>query len=324
MGKKDIETNRYTRKHDVIADIINCSLGNGQQLVHPADIHDLDTRELVLIPPPLHNLAGESKPVQKYRDILKHVTCSHFEFFADIIIGIENQSDIHYAMPVRDNLYDALNYASQIECLASQHHHNHDLHSHEFLSGIHSTDKLLPVITIVVYYGKRRWDGPLSLWDMMDFTGIPAEFQNAVQNYRIHLLQPLDMTDELIHSAQSDFGRVMELLRQHANQQRLATVIQSKEQYLLSKEAVAVIENFTGYYVPGSSEEKGVIDMNQEILELRAEGKAEGLSMGIIEGKVECIHSIMKKLHLTLEEACAAVGLSTEEYYHIVETTANN
>ena len=151
MGKKDIETNRYTRKHDVIADIINCSLGNGQQLVHPTDIHDLDTRELVLIPPPLHNLAGESKPVQKYRDILKHVTCSHFEFFADIIIGIENQSDVHYAMPVRDNLYDALNYASQIECLASQHHHNHDLHSHEFLSGIHSTDKLLPVITIVVY-----------------------------------------------------------------------------------------------------------------------------------------------------------------------------
>lgn len=276
MGKKDIETNRYTRKHDVIADIINCSLGNGQQLVHPADIHDLDTRELVLISPPLHNLAGESKPVQKYRDILKHVTCSHFEFFADIIIGIENQSDIHYAMPVRDNLYDALNYASQIECLASQHHHNHDLHSHEFLSRIHSTDKLLPVITIVVYYGKKRWDGPLSLWDIMDFTGIPAEFQNAVQNYRI----------------------------------------QSKEQYLLSKEAVAVIENFTGYYVPGASEEKGVIDMNQEILELRA----EGLSMG----KVECIHSIMKKLHLTLEEACAAVGLSTEEYYHIVETTANN
>ena len=72
----------------------------------------------------------------------------------------------------------------------------------------------------------------------------------------------------------------------------------------------------TNRYVPGSSEEKGVIDMNQEILELRA----EGLSMG----KVECIHSIMKKLHLTLDEACAAVGLSTEEYYHIIETTSNN
>lgn len=31
-----------------------------------------------------------------------------------LILGIENQSDVHYAMPVKNLIYDALNYGQQI------------------------------------------------------------------------------------------------------------------------------------------------------------------------------------------------------------------
>ena len=35
--------------------------------------------------------------------------------------GAENQAEIHYAMPVKSNLYDALEYAGQVEEAAKSH-----------------------------------------------------------------------------------------------------------------------------------------------------------------------------------------------------------
>ena len=32
-----------------------------------------------------------------------------------VLLGIENQSDVHYAMPVKNGLYDFMNYSRQVE-----------------------------------------------------------------------------------------------------------------------------------------------------------------------------------------------------------------
>ena len=32
-----------------------------------------------------------------------------------VLYGVENQTDIHYAMAVKNHLYDALEYAGQVE-----------------------------------------------------------------------------------------------------------------------------------------------------------------------------------------------------------------
>ena len=37
-----------------------------------------------------------------------------------IILGAENQTDVHYAMPVKSALYDIINYAGQACCLLWQ------------------------------------------------------------------------------------------------------------------------------------------------------------------------------------------------------------
>ena len=54
-----------------------------------------------------------------------------------VLIGIENQAEIHYAMPVRTLIYDALNYGSQVKEAAKQHKEKKDIStSAEFLSGL--------------------------------------------------------------------------------------------------------------------------------------------------------------------------------------------
>ena len=38
-----------------------------------------------------------------------------------VLYGAENQAEIHYAMAVKNNLYDALEYAGQVEEAAKSH-----------------------------------------------------------------------------------------------------------------------------------------------------------------------------------------------------------
>ena len=51
--------------------------------------------------------------------------------------GIENQSGVHDAMPVRNMLYDALQYEKQARELGRKHRREHDTGTREeYLSGV--------------------------------------------------------------------------------------------------------------------------------------------------------------------------------------------
>ena len=69
-----------------------------------------------------------------------------------VVLACENQDEIHYAMPVRGMLYDALNYTEQIRQIRKIRKENKELeNSSEFLSGLKRSDRLTPVITVVFY-----------------------------------------------------------------------------------------------------------------------------------------------------------------------------
>ena len=40
---------------------------------------------------------------------------------AYVLLGIENQTEVHYAMPVRNMLYDAMQYNQQVADIAAMH-----------------------------------------------------------------------------------------------------------------------------------------------------------------------------------------------------------
>jgi len=107
-----------------------------------------------------------------------------------ILIGIENQTSIHYAMPVRTLAYDAFRYINQCKELERIHKRDKDYeNADEFLSGVRKGDKLKFVLTLVVYYAEKPWDGATKLSEMIH---IPERFTPYFSDHSIHLLQVSD------------------------------------------------------------------------------------------------------------------------------------
>ena len=71
-------------------------------------------------------------------------------------------------MPMRVMGYDYDTYKKQYDSNAKKYKTAEDMEEDEFLSRMKKTDKLLPVITIVVYYGEKPWDGAKTLHEMLD------------------------------------------------------------------------------------------------------------------------------------------------------------
>ena len=95
--------------------------------------------------------------LQRWRDLLKSVVVKSIGSAYVVLIGVENQSDIHYAMLVKNMLYDAMNYSAQVNNIGKHHKKAGDSGSQaEFLSGFHRDDRLMPVVTITVYWGAKE------------------------------------------------------------------------------------------------------------------------------------------------------------------------
>ena len=69
-----------------------------------------------------------------------------------------------------------------------------DLRDAEFLSGFSKEDKIIPVITLTVYFGSDKWDGPRGLKDMFP-EDIDEEVLNKVDDYHLHLIIPAEIKD---------------------------------------------------------------------------------------------------------------------------------
>ena len=110
MGSIDTESKKYMSDNAHFADAFNYLIYDGRSVIDPAALHPLDSTEIVI---PYGNEARE--PNQKYRDILKvwQIMTDGEAIYA--VLGEEIQTNIHYAMPVKDMLYDSMQYAKQVE-----------------------------------------------------------------------------------------------------------------------------------------------------------------------------------------------------------------
>lgn len=167
MGKKDTITKKYMRNPAVFADAFNKFLYHGKQMIKPETLRELDTTEIAL---PFGE-DGNAVPSQKYRDVLKlSMTDGNAAY---CLLGIENQSSPHYAMPVKNMVYDAMQFARQVSETALSHRQKKGKNDseyapspEEYLSGFYKIDRLLPVITLTIFWGAEKWDAPLSLREL--------------------------------------------------------------------------------------------------------------------------------------------------------------
>ncbi|MBQ9008819.1 MAG: Rpn family recombination-promoting nuclease/putative transposase [Clostridia bacterium] len=222
MGVMDTEGKQYLSNPVFFADAFNYLLYDGEQVIKPDELQELDTTELTV---PYGNNARV--PVQKYRDLLKMWNAMMDENAIYVILGAELQDKVHYGMPVKDGLYDMLGYSKQIAEIKRSYKQEDateegeitvdngvlkiKLTSEEFLSGLRKDDKLIPIITAVVYFGDEPWDGPKSLFEMLDVRD--ERLYRFLSDYKLNLISPVDMDEDEFEKFHTELGYAMRLLK---------------------------------------------------------------------------------------------------------------
>lgn len=117
MGKQDTMTKQYMSDPHVFADVFNTCLYDGKKVIEPERLRAFKTTEFSTP----HGLNQMPLPVQKERDLMKALAVKQDDARIYLLLGIENQMNVHYAMPVRTMLYDALQYAGQVAEIAAEH-----------------------------------------------------------------------------------------------------------------------------------------------------------------------------------------------------------
>lgn len=147
MGKIDHFTHDYMCDKAHFADVFNYYVYQGKEVLRSECLQEQDTKELIL---PYGNV-GKTVDFERIRDLLKAAAVMKDERDTTFVLfGIENQSHIHYAAPVKNLLYDAINYGRQVGVKGALHKKEADWeNSDEFLGGFRKSDRLFPVVTLI-------------------------------------------------------------------------------------------------------------------------------------------------------------------------------
>lgn len=319
MGKADGATKSYMRENEVFADAFNFYVYNGKQIIDPERLQPLDTAE---IGTPFGGEEGQ-EIVQKYRDILKRVSIKRDESMTYVLLGIENQTRIHYAMPVRNIIYDALQYGKQVEEIARRHERQKDHPGHsqdEYLSGFYKDDRIIPVVTLVIFFGAKKWDGPLSLHEMMGEQ--PSEIMDLVQDYRIHLIQPATLTDEDLGKFQTSLREVMSFIKYSKDKSKIRSLLRDNPRFrALRREAAMVIDEYTNMeFIFDEEESVNMCEGVQGMIDDAVEEAMEKENIALAEN----IKNLMKNMNWTAEQAMEVLGLSEEKMQTMRKLLENN
>ena len=150
-------------------------------------------------------------------------------------------------MPLRNLLYDTLNYEAQRKRIASEHLEKKDISGAEFLSGFAKTDLLDPVFTLVLYYGEKEWDAATSLSQLLNIPEELIQYKDKLLDYKINLLDVnrIENLDDYSDDLKALFG----FLKYQKDKKALAAFVDEDEHIYQklspeSMQAIAVMGNF--------------------------------------------------------------------------------
>ena len=312
--KADTITKDYVKDADVFADIFNYYIYGGRQVILPEQLTERDSTKIALP----YGTDGAAVPVQKFRDVQKLYAAMTDGKMEYVLYGTENQAEIHYAMAVKNNLYDALEYAGQVEEAAKSHRKEMKRkkeqaetsadedrkapNTGEFLSGFWAEDRLIPSITVTIFFSSEEWDGPLSLFDMMDVSD--PDVLACMDNYQVRLIAPAHMSDEEIMKFQSSLREVMLFIKYSKDKENLIKVLAANEARFreVERRAADVIEAITNSGIKYDESEE-VVNVCQAIQEMRKESELK---------KAQEVAENLYKMGLDIEKIAQAVDYAAE------------
>ena len=335
MGKSDVILKQWLRNKVRFADLFNAAVFDGKQVIKPEELEELNSESGIVIANAEIGETGSENEItdnvtdkpgkiryrteQRYRDLVMR-----WKGEAELaVLALENQGKIHYAMPVRGMLYDALAYTDQMRLVWEQltEEEKKNVDDNEFFSRFRKQDKLCPVITIIFYYGEEKWDGAVQLYELfgVEDSELVHILQRYVPNYRMNLIEANSIDN--IQKYKSDLQILLGMLEYRKNKRGLLEYTKEHSEYFKhvdyeSQQAMAVLLN-TDIPFAKADEKKGAYgNMCQALEEYYQDGVQEGIEKGIERGIEQCKKSIianMLKKGLDIEMIVELSGLSESE-----------
>ena len=221
--RKDGGWKTYFHDNRRYADLINGVGCHGRQIVKETDLQEEDVTAK-----------------DKSRDILRKVAFgTRF-----VIVGIENQEERDYSLPLRNMFYDVSNYEKQASKIRKEVRKETDLEAGEYLYGFKKNSKLHPLATFILYAGKEPWETPNSLHDILDFTDVPEELRDVVSDYKINVIdiRKFENTDVF----QTDLKQVFDFIRCSTDKEKMLDLVKNDPYYqAMDEDAFDVVTQYT-------------------------------------------------------------------------------
>ncbi len=294
MGSKNAVSKAYLSDRKRFAQICNNQLFGGKPVISPELLRELDAEELLVE----GQNRKELNTLEKYRDILR----IYDDQVMFMILGIENQNEVHYAMPLRQLLYDVLKYESQRAALERNHREKKDLKGNAYLSGMAKEDRLIPVVTLVVYWGSEAWSGAKTLHEMLDIPPVLAQYKDIIHDYRMNLLEVNSMDN--LDSYSGELKALLGFIRYQKDKKELGRFIDENagifhgmtEETVRAISVLSNIQELSRFLDTEENCEKEEIDMCQALKEMIEDGRAEGKAEGKAVGKAESVLELLQDL----------------------------
>lgn len=149
MGSKDLAEKNLLQYKDVFSDILNVNLFGGRHYISANEL-SREPGELIT------KSSSDNKLKQLQMDV--PMKCNK-KYNTRFFVCLENQSDINNIMPVRDMGYQHAKYMEQVRTI-KEANRQQQAYPSPITKGIHDSQKLDPVITLVLNYSQKEWKKP--------------------------------------------------------------------------------------------------------------------------------------------------------------------
>lgn len=308
MGEKDIRLKVYLSDKDRYADLWNGSVFRGKEVVKAQELKEVS---------PVLDKAEKTEVEEMLRDVVMKQSLTGPKF---ALWTVENQEHVDYGMPVRIMRQEVMAYGEQIRQKKKENAKGELRPGGEFLYKIKKDDKIYPISTLVVYWGKEEWDGPKSLHDMMEWGTENEEIKKLVPEYPIHFLDLSKV--EHPEYFKTELRPFFELYQYRNDKVAFIDYLKNSEECskmddesweVLGKvtNSPKLINKFKNKMEESKEESE---DMCKALQEFYDDGVAEGEAKGEAKKLVENINNLINNLGISLQDACQAIGSSVQNY----------
>ena len=265
--KHDPSIKNFLLHKERCADLVNAVLFHGEPVIHANDLQYWDCEASVVI-----DLDTFVTSLNRTRDVMMKVNVNGFEF----LLGIENQFYVDKNIPYRIYEYNYTTYHRQKKV----------------------NDSLMPVVTIVLYYGEYKWTGGFCLFD-----DVPVPFQPFVDEQQTFLFDMKEVdyhimknkeNRDLIEGLQRIYAlHDMESLK-HMNVHRDVAIILST--IVHNDELLRIVKTEKGEVINMCTSLDRLVEESKRIgrSEGISIGEERGIEMGLLQGKKDILVTLLR------------------------------